>query len=164
MEHVELLVTALVLLLVQVLILNHVSLFQIAVPLLYIYFSITFRRGTPMWEILLWNFGLGLLMDIFSSTPGLAAGCMTLIGFVQPYLLEPLVPRDSAENLKTSAATLGWSKFATLAAILVSVYCLLFFGLESFSFFNWQFWLLRAVGSALITLVLIFAVESIRSK
>jgi hypothetical protein len=104
------------------------------------------------------------MLDMISNTPGLAAGCMTLIGFIQPYLLEPLVPRDSAENLKTSAATLGLSKFVTLSAILVSIYCLVFFALESFSFFNWQLWLLRAAGSTLITLVLIFAVESIRSK
>ena len=164
MEHVERLIMFVVLLVVQMLILNHICLLQVAMPLLYVYFAITFRRGTPMWMILLWNFALGLMVDVISNTSGLAAGCMTLIGFIQPYLLEPLVPRDSAENLKTSASTLGVSKFVTLSAILVSIYCLVFFALESFSFFNWQLWILRAVGSALITLVLIFAVESIRSR
>ena len=164
MEHVERLVTALVLLLVQVLILNHVSLFQIAVPLLYIYFSITFRRGTPMWEILLWNFGLGLLMDIFSSTPGLAAGCMTLIGFIQPYLLELFVPRDSVENLEVSISTLGIGKFMILSAVLLVVYCLAFFALEAFSFFNWQYWLACAGASSLLTFALMMAIESVRAK
>ena len=164
MEHVERLVLLMVLLVVQVLILNHICLFQVAIPLLYVFFPITFRRGTPKWMILLWSFALGLLIDMFSNTPGLAAGCMTLIGFIQPYLLEPLVPRDSADNLKVSVATLGVSKFVTLCTILVALYCLLFFALESFTFFNWQLWLLRAGGSALITLVLIFAVESIRSR
>ena len=164
MEHVERLIMFVVLLVVQMLILNHICLLQVAMPLLYVYFAITFRRGTPMWMILLWNFALGLMVDVISNTSGLAAGCMTLIGFIQPYLLEPLVPRDSAENLKTSASTLGVSKFVTLSAILVSIYCLVFFALESFSFFNWQLWILRAVGSALITLVLIFAIESIRSR
>lgn len=164
MEHIERLVMFVVLFLVQVLVLNHIFLFQVATPLLYVVFAITFRRGMPKWEILLWNFGLGLLIDIFSNTPGLAAGCLTLIGFIQPYLLEPLVPRDSAENLKVSAATLGTSKFAILCVILVTFYCLLFFALEAFTFFDWQSWLLRAGGSALITLVLIIAVESFRSR
>lgn len=164
MEHIERIVMFVVLLVVQVLILNDICLFRVATPLLYVFFAITFRRGTPMWIILLWSFALGLLIDIFSNTPGLAAGCMTLIGFIQPYLLEPLIPRDSADNLKASAATLGVSKFATLCGILVAIYCLLFFALESFTFFNWQLWLMRAGGSALITLVLIIAVESIRSK
>lgn len=164
MERFERLTMFSVLLVVQVLILNHIHLFQVATPLLYVLFAITFRRGTPMWIILLWNFGLGLLMDIFTNTPGLAAGCMTLVGFIQPYLLESLVPRDSAENLKVSVVTLGMGKFATLCAILVALYCLVFFALEAFTFFNWQLWLLRAGSSALITLILISAVETVRSK
>lgn len=164
MEYLERLIMFVVLLLVQVLILNHIYLFQIATPLLYVFFAITFRRGTPVWMILLWNFAFGILIDMFSNTPGLAAGCMTLVGFVQPHLLEHLVPRDSAESLRTSAVTLGFSKFATLSAILVLLYCLVFFALEAFTFFNWQLWSLRAVSSALITFVLILAVESIRSS
>ena len=56
MEHVERLVMFVVLLVVQMLILNHICLLQVAMPLLYVYFAITFRRGTPMWMILLWNF------------------------------------------------------------------------------------------------------------
>ena len=90
MEHVDRLIMFVLLLLVQMLVLNHVCLFQVATPLLYVFFAITFRRGTPMWMILLWNFSLGLMIDIVSNTPGLAAGCMTLVGFIQPYLLEPL--------------------------------------------------------------------------
>lgn len=164
MEHVERLVLFVVLLVVQVLILSHICLFQVAMPLLYVFFAITFRRGTPKWMILLWSFAMGLMIDMFSNTPGLATGCLTLVGFLQPYLLEPLVPRDSADNMKVSAATLGVGKFATLCTVLVALYCLLFFALESFTFFNWQLWLLRAGGSALITLVIIFAVESIRSR
>lgn len=164
MEQLERLIMSFVLLVVQVLILNHIHLFQVATPLLYVFFAITFRRGTPLWIILLWNFGLGLLMDIFANTPGLAAGCMTFIGFIQPYLLESLVPRDSAENLKVSAITLGIGKFATHCVILVVLYCLVFFALEAFTFFNWQLWLLRAGSSALITLILISAVEAVRSK
>jgi isoleucyl-tRNA synthetase len=37
----------------QVLFLNHVHLFGIAIPLLYVYFPITFRRGMAKWETLL---------------------------------------------------------------------------------------------------------------
>ena len=164
MEQVERLTKFVVLFLVQVLILNHIHLFQVATPLLYVYFVVTFHRGMPKWIILAWSFGLGLVIDMFSNTPGLAAGSMTLIGFIQPYLLERLIPRDSAENLKASASTLGVSKFVTLCLILVGLYCLVFFALEAFSFFNWQLWLLRVVSSTVVTIVLIVAVESVRSR
>ncbi len=153
-----------VLLLVQVLILNHIHLFQIATPLLYVYFVLTFRMDTPKWVVLTSSFGLGLLIDIFSNTAGMAAGSMTLIAMVQPYLLQFLAPRDAGDNIQASAASLGFGKFAFLCTVQVFVYCFLFFALEAFSFFDWQLWGLRALGSALLTLLMILAIESVRSK
>jgi rod shape-determining protein MreD len=153
-----------VLLLVQVLILNHIHLFQIATPLLYVYYVVTFRMDTPKWVILTSSFGLGLLVDIFSNTAGMAAGCMTLIAMIQPYLMQLLAPRDAGENMEASAASLGSVKYAFLCTIQVLIYCVLFFAIESFSFFDWQMWGLRALGSALLTLVMVLAIESVRSK
>ena len=87
------------LLLVQVLVLNHVWLFNVATPLLYVFFVITFPRNSAKGEVLAWSFCLGLMVDLFSNTPGMASGTMTLVALLQPYLLELFVPRDSAENL-----------------------------------------------------------------
>ena len=89
---------------------------------------------------------------------------MTLIGLLQPYLLELFVPRDSAENMEVSVATLGMGKFFTFSLILTLLYSLLFFALEAFNFFEWQMWLLRSVCSTTLTMVLMLAIESVRSK
>lgn len=153
-----------ILCLVQVLILNHIHLFDVAIPLLYVYFTITFQRGTPKWMILLWSFALGLAIDVFSNTPGLASGSLTLIAAIQPYLLEIFVPRDALENMEVSISTLGVGKFLVFCVILLVVYCLAFFALEAFSFYNWQYWLMCAGASLLLTLVLIIAIESVRAK
>ena len=153
-----------VLLVVQVLVLNHVWLLNVATPLLYVYFAITFPRNSEKGEVLVWCFLLGLLIDIFSNTPGLAASALTLIGMIQVYLVELFIPRDAAENIEVSAATLGWGKFTTLSGILTLIYCLLFFLLEAFNFFDWQMWLLRTLCSAALSLVMMLAIESIRSK
>lgn len=153
-----------VLLVVQVLVLNHVWLLNVATPLLYVYFAITFPRNSEKGEVLVWCFLLGLLIDIFSNTPGLAASALTLIGMIQVYLVELFIPRDSAENIEVSAATLGWGKFTTLSGILTLIFCLLFFLLEAFNFFDWQLWLLRTLCSAALSLVMMLAIESIRSK
>ncbi len=158
------LVWFLALALVQVLVLNNVWLFNVATPLLYVYFVITFHRNTPKGEILLWSFCLGLLIDIFANTPGLAAGTLTLIALLQPYLLELFVPRDSVEDLDVSVATLGLGKFCMMSAVLIFLYALLFFALESFNFFSWQLWLARTLFSTVLTMIVILAVESIRSK
>ena len=154
----------LILLAAQVLILNHVHLLDVAMPLLYIYFAITFRRGFPRWIILLSCFFMGLIVDMFSSTPGLAAGTMTLVGFIQPFLVERTAPRDSAEDVEISVATMGFGGFAFLSGVITAIYCLVFFTLEAFSFFEWLVWLERIIASSLLTWILILAIESVRSK
>jgi rod shape-determining protein MreD len=163
-ELVNRLVMFLALFLAQVLILNHVHLFGVGIPLLYVYFAVTFRRHFPKWLILVSCFLLGLSIDIFSSTPGLASTVLTLVGLAQPYLLELLVPRDSAVDLESSVKTLGFSKFATLSGLLTLLYCLVFFALEAFNFFDILLWLARSLVSAVLTMVLLLAVESVRSK
>ena len=88
-----------VLLVVQALVLNHIHLFNCATPLLYVYLVLLFPRNFPKWAILLWSFALGLCVDTFTNTPGVAAGAMTLIGVLQPYIFEPFIPRDGAHLL-----------------------------------------------------------------
>ena len=90
MDLVERLIMFVSLLMTQVLIMNHIHLFQVATPMLCVFFVITFRRNTPKWLMMTWSFVLGLLLDIFYNTPGLAAGTMTLIAMLQPYLVDLL--------------------------------------------------------------------------
>ena len=152
------------LLVAQVLILNHVHVLGVGTPLLYVYFAITFRRNFPKWLVLVSCFLLGFLIDTFSNTPGLASSVMTIVGLAQCYLMELIAPRDSAEDLEASKKTLGYSKFVTLSAMLTSLYCVLFFALETFNFFDVFLWLARSIVSTLLTMVLILAIESVRSR
>ena len=145
--------------LAQVLVFGRIHLFHYATPLFYVYFVAMFPRNHEKWAILVWSFVLGLCVDIFSNTPGLAAASLTVIAAVQPYYLELYVPRDSADNLKPSMKTLGPVKFAYYIVPIVLVYCLLFYSLEMLTFFNAFYWLMCVVGSAIITLLLIFTLE-----
>ena len=148
--------------LAQMLVLNRVQLFHCAMPLLYVYFAVVFPHAYPRWAVVLWSFAMGLAVDTFSDTPGMASASMALVGLLQPYLLELFLPRDAEENIKSSAKTLGWWRFASLTGILVLVHCVVFFSLEQFGFFNILFWLQCVGGSALLTFVLIMTLESIR--
>jgi rod shape-determining protein MreD len=150
------------LILAQALVLSRIQLFHCATPLLFVYFVIMMPRNYPRWASLLWSFAMGLTVDMFNNTPGVAAASLTLTGFLQPYLLELFLPREPEENIKAAAHTLGFWRFAGLAGVLTTIFCLLFFLLESFSFFNVLYWLRCAGGSALLTLILIMALESLR--
>lgn len=153
-----------ILLLAQVLVLNHIHLFDCATPLLYVYVVLQFRRNYPRWSILLVSFLLGLLVDIFSNTPGVAAASMTFLGFLQPYVLAMFLNRDSDEDLQPSMKSLGFAKFFYYAAALVVVYCAIFFTIETFSFFNGLLWLECVGGSAMLTVLLILAIENSRRR
>lgn len=156
------LISFIVLCLAQALVFNHIHLLGHATILLYVYFIVMFPRNYPHWSILLWSFALGLCVDIFSNTPGLAAASLTFTGFLQPYLLEKFVPREAAENIRSSMVTLGFTKFLILATALVFIHCLLFFTLETFSFFNWMQWVLNIAGTTILTVVVLMALESVR--
>ena len=153
-----------VLVLAQVLVFNHIRLFGYAIPLLYVYFIIITQRGYPRWATLVWSFMLGLAVDLFSNTPGAAAASLTLVGLLQPYLLELFVSREAAPNLKVSLSVLGWTKFLTLAGLLTFVHCLAFFSLEMFTFVDLPTWGFCVLGSGLLTLILITGLESVRQS
>lgn len=152
------------LLLAQVLVLNHIHLFGVATPLLYIYFVISFRRGYPKWAVLAWSFLLGLGVDVFSNTPGVAAASMTLVAAMQPYVMELFIQRDNEDDLQPCMATFGPAKYATFALILTLAYCIAFFTLETFTFFNWMQWLLSFGTSTALTLLLVMVIDGYRKS
>ena len=153
-----------VLLLVQVLVFNHVHLFNCATPLLYIYVALLFPRNTPRWVALISCFVMGFLVDIFSNTPGVSMASLTFLGLIQPLVLKLFLQHDSADDMKPSMRTLGIGRFVYYTILMVFVYCLLFFTLDTFNFFNWIQWLESIVGSSIITIILILTLANFRSR
>ena len=150
------------LLLAQVLVLNHVHLFGVAIPLLYVYFVLSFPRDYPRNGALVWSFLLGLFIDIFSNTPGVAAFSMTLVAVLQPYVLRLFIQRDNDDNIQPSIFALGINKYTLYALILIFVYCLTFFTMETFTFFNFGKWFLSVVGSTTLTLFMVVVIDNLR--
>lgn len=150
-----------VLCLAQVLVLNHIHLWNSMIPLLNVYFALMFSRNYPKWGILLWCFAMGLCVDIFSNTPGVAAASMTLVAAIQPYTLNLFIQRDTQDDIYPTAKTLGLSRYFYYTLISVFVYCTAFFTLETFSFFNWQQWILDIAGSTALTTAMILAIENL---
>lgn len=160
-EHLTAFIT---LCLAQVLVLNHINLFGCATPLLYVYFILMFRRGFPKWTILLWSFMLGLCVDLFANTPGVAASSCTIVGLLQPYLLNLFVTRDSPDDLRPGMNSLGVAKYLWYTFIGVFVYNILFFTTDSFNFFNWRQWLMDIGGSTVLTVITIAVIENLRRR
>ena len=148
--------------LVQVLILNHIHLFNVATPLVYVYFVLLFPRNHQRWLSIILSFFLGLILDSFSNTPGETAFALTLTAFIQPYVLDLYLDRDDSNDFTPSMANMGFVKYATYVLLLTFVFCFTLFSLEAFSFFNWLQWLLCILGSWVVTCIIIIAIDSVR--
>ena len=148
--------------LVQVLILNHIHLFNVATPLVYVYFVLLFPRNHQRWLSIILSFFLGLILDSFSNTPGETAFALTLTAFIQPYVLDLYLDRDDSNDFTPSMANMGFVKYATYVFLLTFVFCFTLFSLEAFSFFNWLQWLLCILGSWVVTCIIIIAIDSVR--
>ena len=150
------------LLLLQVIVLNNIHLFGCATPLLFVYIILLAPNNAPRWAVMVVGFLLGLVSDIFATTPGVAAASMTLVAFLQPAYLKLFLSRESPENLQPTLHEFGLIKYLSFSFPLVLLFVFMFFTLEEFTFFHWQQWLLYILGSTMLTYVLILTIETIR--
>jgi len=163
-EGIRNIVFAIVLVVLQAAVLNHIRLFGYAVPMMTVYFLLPTRRSAPQWQTLLSAFLVGLATDICSNTPGVGAASMTLAAFLQPYILQMFLTQDSDADDIPSFASLGWAKYSVYAIMVVGVYCLAFFAIDAFNFYNIARWSMNLAGSFVLTLLLVMAVEHTRHR
>lgn len=152
------------LVLLQALVFNHVHIFGYATPMPYVYFLLILPSDTPRWLYVVLGFALGLCIDILTTTPGIAAGTTCLLGLLAPLYLRIFSPSDNNDAFIPSKRSMEWNSFSKYIFLSVLTYCIVFFLLEAFSFFDWQILLINIVGSTLLTTLFVVAMELIRNK
>ena len=154
---------ALLLLAIQVLVLDQIHPWGYGAPLVCPLIVITLPLGTLRTEALLWGFGVGFVADIFSGTPGISSAALTFIAFLQPPLLELMVPRDSEEELRPSFSAMGRWNYLQFIALLLLLHHLVWFALEGFSYFHLTDIAISMGISYATSLLLIILVEFVRN-
>ncbi len=155
---------AFILLLFQVLVFNHIHLFGYATPLVYVYVLVLQPLNTSRVSWLLWGFLMGVAVDFFSETPGLAASSMTFTALCAPVLLQLFAPKDSIEDMVPSYSTLNRWGYIWYVSLLVLLQQFSFLLAEMFSFFNVWEWICTFVASSMLTVILILVAELMRSS
>lgn len=154
----------LLVILLQVFVFNHISLWGYAVPLLGImvlfYIPLNAGRKSSMFMA----FFTGLVLDAFSNTPGVAAGAMTATAFVQYPFLHSIAPKDVVEDSVPDMDMLGKGGYISYMAILMAVHHAVYFLLEAFTFFNASDLLLRFLGSYVLSMLIALSMEMLRSS
>lgn len=149
---------------IQVIILNHIHLFGYATPYIYIFLILSFESNINRNESMLWAFILGLIIDMFSDTPGMHASASVLLAFVRPSILKAYLPRETFDIIQPSIKTLGIFSFIkyALTCILIHHSCLL--TIEYFSLAHWGDLLLRIGSCTILSAAFIMAIEELRRK
>jgi rod shape-determining protein MreD len=118
---------------------------------------------TPSWLLLLISFATGLIMDFFSGSPGMHSSATVLAGFVRPYILRAISPRDGYEpGSDPSMQTYGFTWFLTYTLLIILVHHTALFYLEVFRFTDFFRTMLRVLLSSLFSIIFILLIEHYR--
>lgn len=154
-----------ILVLIQVLLLNHIVLFNCAVCLIFIYFLIKLPINLSQNILLTLGFILGLSVDILSDTPGLNALCCTILASLKKSVFYAYEQHDDQKrNVSPSIGTMGFLNFSKFVFSLSAIYCLLAFFVEFVNFTDIVQILIKAGASTAFTFLVILAVDSLIYK
>ena len=142
--------------LIQVAVIQHANFGSWCIPQLYLISVLLLPFETPKIMVLLICFAQGLIIDIFYDQQGLHSGAMVFLGFLRPYVLNLIAPRDGYDALlKPSSYHLGISWFLMYAGILIFSHHLFYFFIEIFRFTEFLSTILRTFLSSVGTLILV---------
>lgn len=151
-----------ILVLLQVLIFNHILLFGVAVPLVFIYFIISLPVGMNLNLLFTLAFLIGFIIDVFSDTMGLNSLSCVLMSVLKTPVFYAYIPRDDESRfMYPSIRSMGWVEYSKYLISMTAIYCILLFTVEYLSFASFGIILLMILGSSILTFFLMLAIESI---
>ncbi len=145
-----------ILVLVQILVLNNIQISGYIIPYFYVLFILLMPFETPNWLLLITAFALGIVVDLFTQTPGLHASATVFMAFLRPWVLQMSAPRDGYETgTFPRLYYFGFQWFLRYTVILVFAHHFVLFYMEVFRFSDFFSTLLRVLLSSLFSVILI---------
>lgn len=151
------------LILLQVLLFNNIQFSGYINPYVYVMFILLLPIEIPAWLMLILSFFTGLIIDFFSGSPGMHTSATVFAGFVRPYVLRIVSPRDGYElSSEPSMMIYGFRWFLWYTLLIVLIHHFILFYLEVFRFADFFRTLLRVILSTLFSVTSILLIEFYR--
>lgn len=147
------------LVLIQALIFSHIHLFGYATASVYLIFILKLPRHTKVNELLLWCFLSGLIVDIFSNTPGLNAAAATVMGFARNFILSAFTHKGLAEDFIPGAKSIKWGGYIVYSSLCIALFSFALFLLELFTINYPGTLLISTLSSTLLTMLFVVVAE-----
>lgn len=146
----------------QALIFNNIMLFNVAMPIVFIYLIIRLPLSLSTNWLLTLSFLLGLSIDLFSDTPGVNSLACTLLAVMKKPVFFAYVTRDDkTKEAEPTLATLGLVPYCKYLLTMTGIYCLLDFSIEYFNFANVKDIAVMTLASTALSFALILAMDCI---
>lgn len=149
----------------QAIIFNHLILFDVAVPEVFIGLIILLpvTLGTNLSTLL--GFLAGLILDIFCDTPGVNTLCCTVLAFIRKPVFHLYVSMDDdLASRVPSSRSMGHAAFMKYLVSMCFLFCFMLFTVEAFQFFNFKLWIFRVTASAAYTFILLYAMDCLKLR
>lgn len=148
------------LLTLQFLIMDNIQFSGYVNPVVYILFILLLPFEIQPWILLPLSFMTGLIVDIFNGTPGMHTSATVAAGFVRPYILSVVAPRDEYEQgMRPGLKGYGLKWFASYVTFMVIIHHFVLFYVEVFRFEDFFSTLLRVLLSSLFSVVFIILIQ-----
>jgi hypothetical protein len=113
--------------------------------------------------LLITGFVLGIILDVFTKTPGLHTSASLLVAYLRPFLINLMVPKDTRELAvgSPSIQTMGTASYILFITLLTLFHHGWLVFIEWMSFGSFLFFLGKVFLSTIVTLLLILITELI---
>ena len=141
---------------------SKICLFNIAVPIIFIYFMVRLPISIGVNWMMTIGFFLGLTIDIFNNTQGMNALSCVLLAIMRRPVFRLYMPReDDITDTIPSIDSLGLGIFFRYMSTLTVIYCTLLFSIQAFSLMNISLTIQRIIASSILSTILILGFDSL---
>lgn len=149
-----------VLMVFQIIIFDHLVLFNAAICFVFIYFILALPLDFSTNWLLTIAFVMGFTVDIFCDTPGVNALSSVVLAIMKRPLFFAYVPLDDKTKSELPGIdTTGLADYSKFLLTACALYCLLNFSLEFFNFAEIGRIALLTCCSTLFTFVVLLAID-----
>lgn len=149
---------------IQVLALNNVQFLGYINPYIYILFIFSLPVQLNRHVTLLLGFVLGIIIDMFTNTPGMHAFATVLISFLRSGTIRIFTSLEEGSNPTPSFYTFGVAAYIKYVTTLVVIHHAALFILEAFSLTDIKLVFIKILLNSAVTIFIILGIQSFRKK
>jgi hypothetical protein len=144
----------------QVLVLNHLDFSAFVIPQIFIILLISMPLGWSKITQVSAGFGLGLLADLFVSTPGIhASACLWLVLLRIGILNTQDIKQQIASKMDYDVKSVGLNSFLYSSTILVFFYHFYIFWIQNIGSLQWSNYVLTSMISSVLAITLVWILQ-----